>query len=66
MWRRRKLRSNGSALRPRNHLHDVGGFFAPIEAVLVERAEHSVFFVAGVEESAHMILPGEIASCYFH
>jgi len=47
-------------------IHDVGGFFAPIEAVFVERAEYSVFLVAGVEESADMILPGEIASCYFH
>ena len=43
-------------------IHTVGGLFAPVEAIFVERAEHSVFLVDGVEESADMISPGEIDS----
>ena len=38
----------------------MGGLFAPVEAIFVERAEHSVLLVDGVEESADMISPGEI------
>ena len=37
----------------------MGGLFAPVEAIFVERAEHSVLLVDGVEESADMISPGE-------
>ena len=40
--------------------HNVGSFFAPVDAILVERAEHSVLLVDGVEERADMISPGEI------
>ena len=38
----------------------MSGLFAPVEAIFVERAEHSVLLVDGVEESADMISPGEI------
>ena len=41
-------------------IHNVSGLFAPVEAIFVERAEHSVLLVDGVEESADMISPGEI------
>jgi hypothetical protein len=35
-------------------------FSPPVDAILVERAEHSVLLVDGVEERADMISPGEI------
>jgi hypothetical protein len=38
----------------------MGGLFASVEAIFVERAEYSVLLVDGVEESADMISPGEI------
>jgi hypothetical protein len=41
----------------------VGGVwkvFAPVEAIFVERAEHSVLLVDGVEERADMISPSEV------
>jgi hypothetical protein len=41
-------------------IHNGGSFFAPVDAILVERPEHSVFLVDGVEERADMIWPGEI------
>ena len=41
-------------------IHNVGSLFAPVDAILVERAEHSVLLVDGVEERANMISPGEI------
>jgi hypothetical protein len=47
-------------LFPIRGIHNMGGLFAPVEAIFVERAEHSVLLVDGVEESAHMISPGEI------
>ena len=47
-------------LFPIRGIHNMGGLFAPVEAIFVERAEHSVLLVDGVKESAHMISPGEI------
>jgi hypothetical protein len=41
-------------------IHNVGSLFAPVDAILVERAEHSVLLVDGVEKRADMISPGEI------
>src|SRR4029077_21290725 len=41
-------------------IDNVGRFFAPVDAILVERAEHSVLLVVGVEEGADMIAPAEI------
>jgi len=40
--------------------HNVGSLFAPVDAILVERAEHSVLLVDGVEERADMIHPARL------
>jgi hypothetical protein len=53
----------GEALQmlfPIRWIHNMGSLFAPVEAVFVERAEHSVLLVNGVEESAHVISTGKI------
>jgi hypothetical protein len=47
-------------LLPIRWIHNMGDLFATVEAIFVERAEHSVLLLDGVEESAHMISPGEI------
>src|SRR5713226_9319672 len=47
-------------------IHNVGSLFAPVDAILVERAEHSVLLVDGVEERADMISPGEIDPSEFY
>jgi hypothetical protein len=47
-------------LFPIRGIHNMRGLFAPVEAIFVKRAEHSVLLVDGVEESAHMVSPGEI------
>jgi hypothetical protein len=47
-------------LFPIRRIHNMGGLFASVEAIFVERAEYSVLLVDGVEESADMISPGEI------
>jgi hypothetical protein len=41
-------------------IHNVGSLFASVDAILVERAEHSVLLVDGVEESADMVSPSEV------
>src|SRR5712691_7955452 len=41
-------------------IHNVGSLFPPVDAILIERAEHSVLLVDGIEESADMVSPGEI------
>ena len=41
-------------------IHNMDGLFALVEAIFVERTEHSVLLLDGVEESAHVISPGEI------
>jgi hypothetical protein len=47
-------------LFPIREIHNMGGLFAPVETILVERAEHSVLLVDGVEESADMVSPSEV------
>jgi hypothetical protein len=47
-------------LFPIRGIHNMGGLFAPVDAVLVERAEHSVLLADGVEEGADMISSGKI------
>jgi hypothetical protein len=50
-------------LFPIRGIHNMCGLFASVEAIFVKRAEHSVFLVDSVEESAHMISAGEIDTC---